>query len=112
MSRTNKRRRHRRSGFTLIELLVTIAIIAVLASIVAPGLFGNIGESRIATAKSQSQIIGLALDAYRVDNDAYPTSVSSTRPWPPWRPMSTSWRAVPSRRQPISFTWPPSGRNG
>lgn len=61
-------------GFTLIELLVTIAIIATLAAIVAPSLFGNVGEARRSSAKSQIQILALALDAYRVDNDEYPTT--------------------------------------
>jgi general secretion pathway protein G len=64
----------RRRGFTLIELLVTIAIIATLAAIVAPSLFSNIGDARRSTAKDQIQILALALDAYRLDNDAYPTT--------------------------------------
>jgi general secretion pathway protein G len=63
-----------RHGFTLIELLVTIAIIATLAAIVAPSLFSNIGDARRGTAKSQIQILTLALDAYRLDNDGYPTT--------------------------------------
>src|SRR4051794_7070900 len=65
------RDRRARSGFTLIELLVTIAIIATLAAIVAPSLFGNIGEARKSTARSQIQILALALDAYRLDNDGF-----------------------------------------
>jgi general secretion pathway protein G len=68
------RDRRPRSGFTLIELLVTIAIIATLAAIVAPSLFGNIGEARKNTARSQIQILALALDAYRLDNDGFPTT--------------------------------------
>lgn len=66
--------RAERSGFTLLELLVTIAIIATLAAVVAPSLFGNIGDARHNSAKSQIQILMLALDAYRLDNDAYPST--------------------------------------
>jgi general secretion pathway protein G len=66
--------RHRRRGFTLIELLVTIAIIATLAAIVAPALFGNVGEARRNAARSQLQILALAIDAYRLDNDAFPST--------------------------------------
>jgi general secretion pathway protein G len=62
------------TGFTLIELLVTLAIIAVLASIVAPTLFSSIGDARVGTAKTQIQVIALALDAYRVDIGNYPSS--------------------------------------
>lgn len=73
-SRTRARTRTVRAGFTLIELLVVIAIIATLAAVVAPSLFGNVGEARRSSAKSQVQIFALALDAYRVDNDGYPTT--------------------------------------
>jgi len=74
VSYRNRRRQgpRARAGFTLIELLVTIAIIATLAAIVAPALFGNVGAARQNAARSQIQILSLALDAYRVDNDAYP----------------------------------------
>src|SRR5678809_1112133 len=72
---TPRRRRLRaRRGFTLIELLVTIAIIATLAAIVAPSLFGNVGQARQNAVRSQIQILSLALDAYRVDSDAYPAT--------------------------------------
>lgn len=74
-SRTRARAaRVNRPGFTLIELLVTIAIIATLAAIVAPSLFSNVSDARLNTAKSQVQILALALDAYRLDNDALPTT--------------------------------------
>ena len=53
---------------------MTIAIIATLAAIVAPALFGNVGEARRNSARSQIQILSLALDAYRLDNDAFPTT--------------------------------------
>ena len=66
--------RRRRAGFTLIELLVVIAIIATLAAVVAPSLFGNVGEARRSTAKSQVEILALALDAYKLDNEDFPTS--------------------------------------
>lgn len=74
MSSKTRPRRRARPAFTLIELLVTIAIIATLAAIVAPSLFSNIGEARKGTAKSQIQILSLALDAYRLDNEAFPTT--------------------------------------
>ena len=62
-----------RKGFTLIELLVTIAIIAILAAIVAPAVFRNVGDAKASAARSQIEILALALDAYRLDNDDYPT---------------------------------------
>ena len=85
----------KRRGFTLIELLVTIAIIATLAAIVAPALFGNVGQARQNAARSQVQILSLALDAYRVDNDAYPTSdqgLESLRTFPVAGDPPKNWR--------------------
>jgi general secretion pathway protein G len=63
----------RRRGFTLIELLVVIAIIATLAGVVAPALFGNVGEAKRTAARAQLDIFGLALDAYRLDVGEYPS---------------------------------------
>ena len=66
--------RRRRSGFTLIEILVVIVVIAILATLVAPNIFQNVGNAKQATAKSQIEMLGAALDAYRLDNGAYPTT--------------------------------------
>lgn len=90
-----RREARARAGFTLIELLVTIAIIATLAAIVAPSLFGNIGEARKNTARSQIQILALALDAYRLDNDGFPTTeqgLESLRAVPITGEPPTSWK--------------------
>ena len=63
----------RRSGFTLIEILVVIVVIAILATLVAPNIFQHVGAAKSATAKSQIEMLGAALDAYRLDNGRYPT---------------------------------------
>lgn len=60
-------------GFTLIELLVVIVVIGVLASLVAPNVFQHVGSAKDATARSQIEMLGAALDAYRLDNGRYPT---------------------------------------
>jgi len=58
----------------LLELLVVLAIIATLVAVVAPSLFQNVGDAKIDAAKSQIEIFELALDAYRIDNDRYPST--------------------------------------
>ena len=68
------RRRTVRRGFTLIELLVVIAIIATLAAVVAPAIFRNVGDAKTTSAKSQVDLLALALNSYRLDNDVFPTS--------------------------------------
>jgi general secretion pathway protein G len=71
---TRGRRASRRLGFTLIELLVVIAIIATLAAVVAPAIFRNVGDAKVSAARSQIQLLALALNSYRMDNDVFPTS--------------------------------------
>jgi len=68
------RRSRLRAGFTLIEILVVIVVIAILATLVAPNIFQHVGAAKSATAKTQIEMIGAALDAYRLDNGQYPTT--------------------------------------
>jgi general secretion pathway protein G len=92
---SNSRRSQRRAGFTLIELLVVIAIIATLASIVAPQIFSNVGEARRNAAKSQLQILSLAIDSYRLDNDEFPSTqqgLDALRTVPTLGSATTNWR--------------------
>lgn len=80
MSRRVEQRKQRyggprtRDGFTLIEVLVVIAVIVTLASVVAPAVFRNVGEAKIGAARSQIEILALALDSYRMHNDVYPAT--------------------------------------
>lgn len=66
--------RRQLSGFTLLELLVVIAVIATLAAVVAPSVFRHIGDARVASARSQIEILGLALTQYGIDNGTLPTT--------------------------------------
>jgi len=61
-------------GFTLLELLVVLVIIGLLAGIVGPRLFGNVSKSEITTARAQIDVLGKALDQYRLDVGRYPSS--------------------------------------
>lgn len=59
-------------GFTLIELLIVMIILGLLASLVGPRLFQHVGKSRQNTARAQIELLGTALDAYRLDVGRYP----------------------------------------
>jgi type II secretion system protein G len=61
-------------GFTLIELLVVVIILGLLASLVAPKLFGRLAGAKQGTAKAQIEMFGTALDAFRLDTGRYPTT--------------------------------------
>ena len=87
-----ERTRRARAGFTLIELLVVILIIGMLATLVAPDVFRNVGTSKSVAARSQIEMLGAALDAYRLDNDGYP---------------STAQGLAALRREPLSDPRPP-----
>jgi general secretion pathway protein G len=63
-----------RRGFTLIELLVVILIIGLLAGLVGPRILGRVSDARTATARTQIEMLGLALDNYQLDNGSYPTT--------------------------------------
>jgi general secretion pathway protein G len=66
--------RSRARGFTLLELLVVMVIIGLLAGIVAPQYFAQIGKSNAKVARAQIESFGQALDQYRLDVGQYPTS--------------------------------------
>lgn len=87
--------RRRDAGFTLIEVLVVIVVIAVLATLVAPSVFQHVGAAKDVTARSQIEMLGAALDAYRLDNGRYPTTdqgLSALWTIPSASPPPVSWR--------------------
>jgi general secretion pathway protein G len=70
---TDTRVRARR-GFTLIELLVVIIVLGLLAALVGPQILGRVSEAKSGTAKTQIELLGTALDNYKLDNGSYPTT--------------------------------------
>jgi len=73
-----KRRRAKRGrwgdgGFTLVELLIVVAIIAVLAAIAVPNFLEATVRAKIARAYADLRSCGQALEAYQLDQSAYPT---------------------------------------
>jgi prepilin-type N-terminal cleavage/methylation domain-containing protein/prepilin-type processing-associated H-X9-DG protein len=61
-------RDHRHLAFTLVELLVTIAVIAVLASLLMPALGRGKESGCVAACQGNLHQIGLALQLYVDDN--------------------------------------------
>jgi general secretion pathway protein G len=92
----------RSAGFTLIEILVVILVISVLASLVGPMVFRNVGDARTQAARAQIELLGMALDAYRLDNGQYPTTGQGLAAL--WReptapPVPTRWRGPYTRKE-------------
>jgi general secretion pathway protein G len=61
-------------GFTLIELLVVVIILGLLAALVGPRFFGRVGQSKQAAARVQIELLGSALDQFRLDAGRYPAT--------------------------------------
>ncbi len=66
--------RSNQGGFTLIELLVVMVIIGLLAALVGPRLFKNVGKSKITAAKTQISIFMGALGQYKLDVGTFPAA--------------------------------------
>lgn len=64
----------RLAGFTLLELLVVLVVLGLLAGLVAPKYFKQLGKSESKTARAQIEGIAKALDLYRLDAGRYPSS--------------------------------------
>jgi len=101
--RTGPVRRDVNGGFTLIELLVVITVISVLAGLVGPLVFRNVGDAKVAAAEAQMELLGLALEQYRLDNDDYPSTTQGLDAlWsqPTGDPLARNWRG-PYLRKPV-----------
>src|SRR2546423_8088911 len=94
---------HSALGFTLIELLVVITVIAILAGLVAPMVFSHVGDAKTSAARAQIELFGLALEAYRLDNDYYPSSaqgLEALRTRPTGEPEARNRRGAPPQKNP------------
>ncbi len=84
-----------RGGFTLIEILVVVTVIAILAALVGPTVFRHLGTAKNAAARSQMEMLGAALDTYRLDNGRYPSTVQgleALRTEPTTEPRPRNWQ--------------------
>ena len=70
----NKTQNFGSKGFTLIELMVVMVIIGLLAATVVPKFFGQVDKAMRQDAQAQIELLGQALDLYRLEKHKYPTS--------------------------------------
>lgn len=91
-----------RAGFTLLEILVVIIVLGLLAGLVAPRIIGRVSEARTATARTQVELLVVALDNYHLDNGSYPTTaqgLAALRTKPASEPVPRNWRGPYLRKE-------------
>ncbi|MCK7592777.1 type II secretion system major pseudopilin GspG [Pseudomarimonas salicorniae] len=82
-------------GFTLIEILVVVVILGILATIVVPRFLDKPDEARVARARTDIQALTTALNLYRLDNFAYPSTEQGLQALvsaPSGSPAAPNWR--------------------
>jgi len=71
----HKIRAHSRPrGFTLIEVLVVVVILGILAAIIVPNIMDKPALAKITKAKADIRAIESAMNMYKLDKHAYPTT--------------------------------------
>jgi len=86
-----------RAGFTLIEIMVVVIILGLLAVLVAPNVIDKLSVAKGKTARTQIELLGTALDSYRLDNGTYPTTQQG---------MSALWTKPVSAPEPRNWSGP------
>lgn len=64
----------KQEGFTLVELIVVVIIIGLLSGLVLPQFIRQSERATARAAKAQIELLGTALDTFRLDVGRYPTS--------------------------------------
>ncbi|MCC5864732.1 MAG: type II secretion system major pseudopilin GspG [Wenzhouxiangella sp.] len=82
-------------GFSLIEILVVVVIIGILAAVVVPRVMDEPDRARTTKAKQDVQALVTALNMYRLDNYAYPSTEQGLEALvrrPSGQPDAPNWR--------------------
>lgn len=88
--------RAQQRGFTLIEVMVVVVILGILAALVVPKIMGRPDEARVIKARQDVQAIEAALNLYRLDNHAYPSTDQGLQALvekPSGEPAAPNWKA-------------------
>lgn len=104
----NTQVRNKQGGFTLIEVMVVIVILGIMAALVVPNLVGRQDQAQVTAARSDIAAIGNALDLYRLDNNAYPSTEQGLEALvekPSGFPEPRNWRSPYLRKKLPKDPW-------
>ena len=62
------------AGFSLLELMVVVVIMSILALVIMPRVINRPDQARVARVQSDLATLNNAVQLYRLDNFAYPTT--------------------------------------
>ena len=84
-----------KAGFTLLEVLVVLAIIGIMAALVVPNVMSALSGSQIKAVKADLASISAALNMYKLDNFAFPSTeqgLAALLTKPGGQPEAPNWR--------------------
>lgn len=87
-------RRKRDAGLTLIELMVVVVILSLLAVVIVPRVIDRPDQARVARAQADIAALVAALNLYRLDNGAWPTTeqgLAALAERPTRAPVPANW---------------------
>lgn len=95
-------------GFTLVELLVVMIILAALAAVIVPRMFGRAEQGRRAKAISDIKGLEIAIDMYAADNGDPPTTDQGLQALveePTAAPLPKNWNGPYLKKQISTDPW-------
>ena len=88
----HKRPKSTQRGVTLFELLVVLAILALLATLIAPRVIGYLGRAKTDIATAQAANIAASLELFYIDFGRYPDSEEGLEALVVAPPNAAQWR--------------------
>ena len=85
-----------------------MVILGLLASLVGPRLFGQLGASKVKAARTQIEMLGAALDTYRLDMSQYPSTdqgLGALSEKPSDAAAATLWRGPYLKKRVVKDPW-------
>jgi len=72
-------KRNGNRGFTLVEIVAVIGVIAVLAAVMVPSIIKHLGDSKVARAQGDVEMIAGTLSTFYKDTGRWPTTDNNNK---------------------------------
>jgi general secretion pathway protein G len=104
--------RRGRGGFTMVEIIVVVIIIAVLATLIGPRFFGEVGKAKNSVAQQKIKVIEQAVEKFYYEYNRFPAGLGELVERPGdveeanWNPMLKSKDLVDPWNRPFIYQYP------